>query len=258
MFCIRCQIKNEDGLFTPHPPAASLISLSSSSPLLLLSDYRKQSSSGVQISPAILFVIVILAVVFFISGLLHLLVKLLIKHRSSSSLPESNRYPDMAGSDAFQRQLQQLFHLHDSGLDQAFIDALPLFPYKEIMGLKEPFDCAVCLYEFSENDKFRLLPLCSHAFHIDCIDTWLPSNSTCPLCRGAIFTPGLPIQNTVFDLEEQREGGGGFTNNAAIGFSISQKAAERDTVNSRWFFSEAWKIRGFQWFSRYSRGRDKQ
>ncbi|KAE8716531.1 RING-H2 finger protein ATL46 [Hibiscus syriacus] len=106
-----------------------------------------------------------------------------MKHRSPSSLSESDRYPEMSGTDAYQRQLQQLFHLHDSGLDQSFIDALPVFLYKEIMGLKEPSDCAVCLCEFLEEDKLRLLPLCSHAFHIDCIDTWLMSNSTCPLCR---------------------------------------------------------------------------
>ncbi|GAU36897.1 hypothetical protein TSUD_220660 [Trifolium subterraneum] len=48
----------------------------------------------------------------------------------------------MSESDAYQRQLQQLFNLHDSGLDQAFIDALPVFIYKDIIGLKEPFDCA--------------------------------------------------------------------------------------------------------------------
>ncbi|XVF44045.1 hypothetical protein PTKIN_Ptkin02bG0088900 [Pterospermum kingtungense] len=102
-------------------------------------------------------------------------------------------------------KLQQLFHLHDSGLDQAFIDAPPVFLYKEIMGLKEPFDCAVCLCEFLEQDKLRLLPMCCHAFHIDCIDTRLMSNSTCPLCRGTLFTPGFPIENPVFDLEYARE-----------------------------------------------------
>ncbi|KAE9454077.1 hypothetical protein C3L33_14020, partial [Rhododendron williamsianum] len=47
----------------------------------------------------------------------------------------------MSGSGAFQRQLQQLFHLHDSGLDQASVDALPVFLYREIKGPKEPFDC---------------------------------------------------------------------------------------------------------------------
>ena len=81
----------------------------------------------------------------------------------------------VSSSEALQRQLQQLFHQHEYGLAQAFIDALPVFVYKKVVdGLtKELFDCVVCLCEFSETDKFRLLPTCSHAFHINCIDTWL-------------------------------------------------------------------------------------
>lgn len=188
-----------------------IVSPLSSPPLPYVSNFEKQmspshvSSSGNKISPAVLFIIVVLAIVFFISGLLHLLVRFLIKHRSSSSVSQSNRYPDMSESDTYQRQLQQLFHLHDSGLDQAFIDALPVFFYKEIIGLKEPFDCAVCLCEFSDHDKLRLLPMCNHAFHIDCIDTWLLSNSTCPLCRGTLYTSGFPFENPVFNFEEPGE-----------------------------------------------------
>ncbi|KVH96070.1 Zinc finger, RING/FYVE/PHD-type [Cynara cardunculus var. scolymus] len=129
------------------------------------------------------------------------------KKRSSSSPPnslhQSSRFQESTHNDddvVYERQLQQLFHLHDSGLDQAFIDVLPVFLYKELMGLKEPFDCAVCLCEFSELDNLRLLPLCSHAFHIHCIDTWLLSNSTCPLCRGTLFTPGFSVENPVFNF----------------------------------------------------------
>ncbi|KAK9276167.1 hypothetical protein L1049_005698 [Liquidambar formosana] len=202
---IRSQFKQKDGLLTNSPLSPLISSSLSSSPSLASPYSPKEStpsaSSGSKISPAVLFIIVILAVIFFISGLLHLLVRFLVKHRSSSSISQSNRYPEMSGSDAFQRQLQQLFHLHDSGLDQAFIDALPVFLYKEIMDLKEPFDCAVCLCEFSEQDKLRLLPLCGHAFHIDCIDTWLLSNSTCPLCRGTLFTPGLSLESPVLILK---------------------------------------------------------
>ncbi|KAE8720107.1 RING-H2 finger protein ATL46 [Hibiscus syriacus] len=104
----------------------------------------------------------------------------------------------MFTSDALRRQLQQLLHLHDSGLDQAFIDVLPVFHYKEMVGPKEPFDCAVCLCEFSEKDN-------SHAFHINCIDTWLLSNSTCPLCIATLFTPEFSIENPVFDFDDIRE-----------------------------------------------------
>ncbi|KAH7688787.1 Zinc finger RING/FYVE/PHD-type protein [Dioscorea alata] len=181
---------------SPPPPSTS-------------SNNNNNNNNNNKISPAVLFIIVILAVIFFISGLLHLLVRFLMKKNPSGrsnngGYPPPPAPPDTA-SDALQRQLQQLFHLHDSGLDQAFIDALPVFLYREVVGPKEPFDCAVCLCEFAGDDHLRLLPLCGHAFHLNCIDTWLLSNSTCPLCRGALFVQGLAFENPVFDFEDQRE-----------------------------------------------------
>ncbi|KAJ0255134.1 RING-H2 finger protein ATL46 [Hirschfeldia incana] len=195
---VRFAIEQKDGTFTYPPPFYKDPPILSPPP-----PPPSSSSSGNRISPAVLFVIVILAVLFFISGLLHLLVRFLTKHHSSSR--SNSRYPEISTSDALQRQLQQLFHLNDSGLDQAFIDALPVFHYKEMVGgggdsSKEPFDCAVCLCEFTEKDKLRLLPMCSHAFHLNCIDTWLQSNSTCPLCRGTLFSsPGFSMENPMFD-----------------------------------------------------------
>ncbi|XP_021656760.2 RING-H2 finger protein ATL47 isoform X2 [Hevea brasiliensis] len=206
MSWIQSQIIHKGGHLSHHPYSLLSSSSSSYSPSLPYnSDYQKQSSSGNKISPALLFIIVILAVIFFICGLLHLLARFLIKHRSSS-VSESDRHPEMSGSDAFQRQLQQLFHLHDSGLDQAFIDALPVFLYKEIMGLKEPFDCAVCLSEFSEEDKRTL------------------------------YTPGLPFENPYFDYEEPREEDG-FSSTAGSGLSLGQKSAENERINSKRVFS---------------------
>ncbi|XP_065848553.1 RING-H2 finger protein ATL13 [Euphorbia lathyris] len=138
-----------------------------------------------KISPSVLLIIIILAIIFFVSGLLHLLVRFLLR--------PGNRDPDdLDNVTALQGQLQQLFHLHDSGVDQSFIDTLPVFKYKAIIGLKNPFDCAVCLCEFEPEDKLRLLPKCSHAFHMECIDTWLLSHSTCPLCRGCLLSDFPP------------------------------------------------------------------
>lgn len=189
-------------------------------------------SPSSKISPAVLFIIVILAVIFFISGLLHLLVRFIIRKQpqNSSSASNQNQQTEISSSEALQRQLQQLFHLHDSGLDQAFIDALPVFLYKEIVGAKEPFDCAVCLCEFSDEDKLRLLPLCGHAFHLNCIDTWLLSNSTCPLCRGALFVPGLTIENPVFEFDDLMEEGR-LSCSRDNGFSVSgRKSSEVDAA----------------------------
>lgn len=171
---------------TPPPPPPSLVA---------------HGNFDNKISPSILLIIVILAVIFFISGVLHLLVRYLLR--------PTNRDPeDVDNVTAFQGQLQQLFHLHDAGVDQSFIDTLPVFLYKAIIGLKDPFDCAVCLCEFDGDDKLRLLPKCSHAFHIECIDTWLLSHSTCPLCRSSLlpdFSPTNSCSPIVLVLESGSE-----------------------------------------------------
>lgn len=45
--------------------------------------------------------------------------------------------------------------------------------------------CSVCLEEFKESEKGRKLP-CEHTFHAVCINEWLRSSTTCPLCRYSI------------------------------------------------------------------------
>lgn len=220
---IKYTTKQKDEILTYPPPFYSL----PSSPYGTSIAFHKQPppsspSSSPKINPAVLFIIVILAVLFFISGLLHLLVRFLTKHQSSTS-SQSDR-PEVSSRSDAERQLQQLFHLHDSGLDQAFIDALPVFMYKEVVGSKEPFDCAVCLCEFTDKDKLRLLPTCSHAFHIGCIDTWLLSNSTCPLCRGTLFSPGFSIENPMFDFDDPSDDG--CQGNRRYGLSSNQKTIE--------------------------------
>ncbi|XP_062179007.1 RING-H2 finger protein ATL66-like [Phragmites australis] len=44
-------------------------------------------------------------------------------------------------------------------------------------------ECAVCLGVIQVGAMVKLLPACSHVYHCDCIDQWLFSRSTCPLCR---------------------------------------------------------------------------
>lgn len=91
------------------------------------------------------------------------------------------------------------------GLDDSVIKNIPLSIYKlpksskstlsAKLGLRtdeEFHDCAVCLLEFEDGDYFRTLPLCSHSFHVDCIDIWLRSHATCPLCRAGVLVPPAP------------------------------------------------------------------
>ncbi|XP_058772635.1 RING-H2 finger protein ATL51-like [Vicia villosa] len=44
--------------------------------------------------------------------------------------------------------------------------------------------CAVCLGDFEEGEELRTMPECLHSYHVDCIDMWLHSHSSCPICRA--------------------------------------------------------------------------
>ncbi|KAJ8549132.1 hypothetical protein K7X08_032839 [Anisodus acutangulus] len=84
--------------------------------------------------------------------------------------------------------------VENRGLDESVIRSIPVFKYKKreekdgALGGNATFscECAVCLNEFQENEKLRVIPNCAHIFHIDCIDVWLQNNANCPLCRNSI------------------------------------------------------------------------
>lgn len=48
-------------------------------------------------------------------------------------------------------------------------------------------ECPICLGEFEDGEKVRILPKCNHGFHVRCIDTWLLSHSSCPNCRHSLL-----------------------------------------------------------------------
>lgn len=81
-----------------------------------------------------------------------------------------------------------IWYIRTVGLGQDVIDSISVFKYKKDELLIEGTDCSVCLTEFEEDESLRLLPKCSHAFHIPCIDTWLRSHKNCPLCRAPIVS----------------------------------------------------------------------
>lgn len=70
---------------------------------------------------------------------------------------------------------------------------LPVLVLKSCPGKKGVY-CAVCLYDVAEGERYRKLPQCHHCFHVDCIDPWFETKSTCPLCRTQVPLNLLPRQ----------------------------------------------------------------
>ncbi|GJN38563.1 hypothetical protein PR202_gb27618 [Eleusine coracana subsp. coracana] len=53
--------------------------------------------------------------------------------------------------------------------------------------------CSVCLGALEVGETVRLLPVCMHLYHVDCIDPWLDAHSTCPICRSGTMDEGPRI-----------------------------------------------------------------
>ncbi|XP_059645464.1 RING-H2 finger protein ATL3-like [Cornus florida] len=71
------------------------------------------------------------------------------------------------------------------GLDPSVLNSIPVIVF-HAEEFKEGLECSVCLSEISHGETARLLPKCNHGFHVDCIDMWFRSHSTCPICRNPI------------------------------------------------------------------------
>lgn len=78
----------------------------------------------------------------------------------------------------------------NTGMKDKSIKALPSIVYGSKSMLQLATECAICLAEFVEGEGVRVLPSCNHGFHMECVDKWLRSHSSCPTCRQCLFDPG--------------------------------------------------------------------
>ncbi|KAI3857306.1 hypothetical protein MKX03_003148 [Papaver bracteatum] len=146
--------------------------------------------------PSMAVVIGVLTTMFSVTFLLLLYAKHCRRNHESSSATtgEHHHHHSRGGGGGGGRR--------NSGIDRAVIESLPIFRFGALRGEKEGMECAVCLSKYEdEKEVLRLLPKCKHAFHVDCVDTWLDAHSTCPLCRFRVD----PEDVLLIVQEQQRE-----------------------------------------------------
>ncbi|KAM0924285.1 hypothetical protein ACQ4PT_004928 [Festuca glaucescens] len=162
-------------------------------------------SSSLNLSPSLLIIAALLAFVFCASVSIHFLLRCLSRQPSPpapSSLPRAHRVsstPSEAGA-AEVPPARPAAAGAAGGEDvdeekERLIASLPLFTMASALAAlpKSSPDCAVCLSPFVPDAELRLLPACRHAFHAACVDAWLRTTPSCPLCRAAISLPHPPL-----------------------------------------------------------------
>ncbi|GAV91889.1 LOW QUALITY PROTEIN: zf-RING_2 domain-containing protein, partial [Cephalotus follicularis] len=160
--------------------------------------FRFGDESGTDFSPLIIAVLGILASVFIMVSYYTFISKYCRRRGHDNTNVDSNENCDETNNEAWQGTT--------SGLDETLIKSITVYKYKKGDGLIEGTDCSVCLSEFEEYESLRLLPECNHAFHLPCIDTWLKSHPSCPLCRANISSiNALPNQRAAPAQETQHD-----------------------------------------------------
>ncbi|KAJ1290031.1 hypothetical protein BS78_02G210800 [Paspalum vaginatum] len=138
-------------------------------------------------SPSMAIVIVVLIAAFFFLGFF----SIYIRHCYGDGSSGYSANPVPSGAAARSRRQR--------GVDAAVLESFPTMAYADVKAHKAgkgALECAVCLSEFDDDETLRLLPKCSHVFHPDCIDTWLASHVTCPVCRANLVPdPDAPDED---------------------------------------------------------------
>lgn len=182
----------------PIPPTTTIVATPSST-----------TNDSLHVSPLMIVVIIVLAGAFLLVSYYAIVIKYcsfwtrFLARRDLRRMPQPVPLADPHEAEDRLDMINQhdpvpvvdhpIWLITTVGLHQSVINSITVIRYKKEDGLIDGTDCSVCLSEFQEGETLRLLPKCKHAFHIDCIDTWLRSHTNCPMCRACIVAnPGRP------------------------------------------------------------------
>ena len=78
---------------------------------------------------------------------------------------------------------RMLHYRRDNPTDAAIVSELPETKIDDINKLdNDKKSCVICMEDFKNGDVSTNLP-CLHMFHTNCIQSWLKTQNTCPICK---------------------------------------------------------------------------
>lgn len=116
-----------------------------------------------------------------------------------------------------------------SGLAPSIISSIPLFVYRAEEH-EQGLECVICLSVFEENEIGRSLIKCGHDFHVECIDMWLISHSSCPICRAPAVVGDTA--NEAKCMEPVEAGLDSEESRVEIGIDVSNSESENGNGNN--------------------------
>ncbi|XP_020538513.1 RING-H2 finger protein ATL74-like [Jatropha curcas] len=139
------------------------------------------SNKDLELAVQIIIMAIVISVILLFLGIgLLVLIHAFIIGRSSRNSSRNER-EDLERRNRSQEELQKL----------------PSYDFTNSKG-SSPIDCAVCLDNFKIGDKCRLLPICNHSFHSQCVDSWLLRTPICPICRTSTFSDSRRQESSNF------------------------------------------------------------
>jgi hypothetical protein len=123
---------------------------------------------------------------------LHALMQRAQQERALQMNPSVQLDQDLANVEHLIHFLQRVQRMpRNEGVPRTYVNRLPTFHYSRDQSQHEEHfvdqvQCAICLENFENEDVLRMLP-CFHRFHVNCIDDWFNTGSTCPICRTSII-----------------------------------------------------------------------
>ncbi|GAB4843153.1 hypothetical protein Ancab_013128 [Ancistrocladus abbreviatus] len=183
---------------SPPPPPPPLPSVQSPS-IFHISSHTSSGGGGTNFPVIAIAIIGILATAFLLVSYYVFVIKCCLNWHRIDFLRRLSLSRGPSGRDNHRSSIvYSPAIILSRGLDESVIRSIPIIRFrkeaKKVNTSSEDgcyYECAVCLSEFREGEKLRVIPNCCHAFHIDCIDVWLQTNANCPLCRSSISSDTL-------------------------------------------------------------------